>query len=104
MRFLSHPEHLAHLRRCWRCTVDAIILVQRSVGLAQLLEVRMLESLARTQSVIVIVDQQLAYQVDGIGELWYQLREASALHIFEIKFHMASHFLKLIEQLFLWRS
>lgn len=111
MRFLSHSEHFAHLRgrrssAAETCMSEAAegTLLGKSIGFAQLLEVRMLEGLRRRQPMIVIIDEQLGDDIAGLGVLRNHFREARALLLREVKLHVARHLLKLIEQFLLGRA
>ena len=99
MRLLRHPEHLAHLRRCWRRAADPslkIALLNQSVLLAELFEVWVLQCLAGTQTVIVVIDQQLTNNVDGVRVLWDEFGQASALFFRKVEIHVTGHLLKLV--------
>ena len=99
MGLLRHPEHLAHLRRCWSRAADPslkIALLNQSVLLAELFEVWVLQCLTGTQPVIVVVDEQLANDVDGVRVLWDEFGQASALFLGKVEIHVAGHLLKLV--------
>lgn len=111
MRLLRHSEHLAHLRGRRRSTAQTSMckaaeatLLGKTIRLAQLLEVWVLEGLRRRQPMVVIVNEKLRDNVARFRVLRYHFREARALLYREVKLHVTCDLLKLIEQLLLRRA
>ena len=107
MCFLGHAEHFAHGAGCWSCAVHStgdITFLNYAVLFAELFEVWVLQRLSCGHTVVMVVDQEFLDDVAGLWVLWNKLLEASTFLLWEVEFHMACYFLKLVKQLFVRRT
>ena len=72
MGLLCHSENLAHLRRSWG-GLSFVLGRVNSVLVSELFEVRVFQSLGCTQTVVMVVYQQLCYYFNSLGILRHHL-------------------------------
>ena len=103
MCFLSHSEYFTHLRRCWSGTVDAsdTALLLHSILLPKLLKVGVLECLSCRHPMVMVIYQKFLDDLSRFRVLRNHLLKTSSLFLREIELHVRSHFLELVQKLFL---
>ena len=103
MCFLCHSEYFAHLRRRWSGTVDAsdTALLLHSILLPELLKVGVLECLSCRHPMVMVIYQKFLDDLSRFRVLWNHLLKTSSLLLWEIELHVRSHFLELVQKLFL---
>ena len=103
MCFLCHSEYFTHLRRRWSGTVDAsdTALLLHSILLPQLFEVGVLECLSCRHPMVMVIYQKFLDDLSRFRVLRNHLLKTSSLLLWEIELHVRSHFLELVQKLFL---
>lgn len=84
------------------CYVEVLL---SCVSISELLKVRMLQSLARCDTIVRVVDQQFHDQIlSFLRHIRNQIINVDALLGRKVELHVRSMLLKSVEQLLLWRS